>query len=482
MPSFRQMMGWPAKDDADAAFQQGLTVNSFNFGAAISAVLCGHLVVDRYGRRPALIAGSLLFAIGGSVQAAAGGPATLILGRLVAGVGVGITSSAGPAYISEVAPASIRGAMVGVYQSNICLAIVGASLLNYFDHDLAVGWRISLAVQIFLGMVTAVGLLFVSDTPRFLESTGRSEEALRVLSALRGGSEAAAREELADVRAELEEEKEAGSATWVEIFTNPHFRNVVLLGCLVQFFQIITGINAVVSFSGGLFNTLGVSGLFSTVAPGIFFFLGNAIGGFGLVDRLGRRSLLIGGMACMALCMLVGGFVALAAETHEGSDGEQHLSQGAGSVVIAMVIGYQFSFGISWGFGAWLYISEIMPLRVRGKAVGLCTGVNWGPANVASAFITPMMIAGPLGPGGMLLFFGIMSTLVVPFALLCMPETKGCTLEQITPMFRFRDSAEFRAFVRGNLQSGSGMGVAIAAGTTDAKGAQASEQSAKVEG
>jgi len=91
--------------------------------------------------------------------------------------------------------------------------------------------------------------------------------------------------------------------------------------------------------------------------------------------------------------------------------------------------------------------------------VGLCTGVNWGPANVISAFVTPMMIAGPMGPGGTLLFFGLLSSCVVPFALFCLPETKGRSLEQITPMFRFKDCAEFNKFVRGNLRTGEGMGL-----------------------
>jgi len=457
MPSFRKMMGWPETDDANAAFEKGLTVNGFNIGAAISAILCGHLIVDRYGRKPALILGSMLFALGGFVQAGAITPLMLIIGRLIAGIGVGITSCAGPAYISEVAPASIRGAMVGIYQSNICLAIVAASVLNFLDHDVPTGWRWSLGVQVVLGCVTAAGLFFVNDTPRFLQSMGRSAEALQVLTALRG-DEAAAEAELVGVRRELEEEREAGSATWVELLTNPYFRNIVLLGCFVQFFQIITGINAMVSFGGTLFNTLGVTGLLSAIAPAIFFFLGNTIGSFGLVDRLGRRSLLIWGMAGMALTMLVGGVTALVAETYDGPDGEEHLSKSAGFVIIAMVVGYMFSFGISWGFGAWLYISEIMPLRVRGKAVGLCTGVNWGPANVISAFATPAMIAGPMGPGGTLLFFGTLSALVVPFAWLCLPETKGRTLEEITPLFRFKNISEFRAFVYGNLRSGDGMG------------------------
>merc|ERR1711972_871414 len=147
------------------------------------------------------------------------------------------------------------------------------------------------------------------------------------------------------------------------------------------------------------------------------------------------------GMLGMGVTMLIGGVVALA------SAGQEDLSRGSGYAIIAMVVGYMFSFGISWGFGAWLYISEIMPLRVRGKAVGLCTGVNWGPANVISAFITPAMIAGPMGPGGTLLFFGLVCSIVVPFAALFLPETKGRTLEEITPMFRFASRSDFRRFV-----------------------------------
>eukprot|EP00449_Zooxanthella_nutricula_P030458 CAMPEP_0198495636 /NCGR_PEP_ID=MMETSP1462-20131121/5324_1 /TAXON_ID=1333877 /ORGANISM="Brandtodinium nutriculum, Strain RCC3387" /LENGTH=536 /DNA_ID=CAMNT_0044224427 /DNA_START=66 /DNA_END=1673 /DNA_ORIENTATION=+ len=459
MPSFREMMGWPAVDDGSVAFQKGLTVNGFNIGAAIAAVCCGHLIVDRHGRKPALILGSLLFAAGGLVQSAAVSSVMLIVGRLIAGVGVGITSCAGPAYIAEVAPASIRGAMVGIYQSNICLAIVGASVLNYLDHDVVTGWRWSLGVQVILGLATAGGLLFVGDTPRFLESVGRSEHALKVLTSLRGGDETSASRELAMVRAELAEERRVGSATWGELCSNPYFRNVVLLGCLFQFFQIITGINAIVSFGGTLFAALGIHGLTSALLPSVAFVVGNAIGSFGLVDRVGRRSLLICGMVGMAVTMLVGGSVVLATRERD-AEGEERLPEAAGYIVIAMVFGYMFSFGISWGFGAWLYISEIMPLRVRGKAVGLCTGVNWGPANVISAFLAPAIIAGPSGPGGMLLFFGVMSALVVPFTVLCTPETKGKTLEEITPMFRFASCQDFVRFVRGNLRGGEGMGPA----------------------
>merc|ERR1712050_430483 len=159
-----------------------------------------------------------------------------------------------------------------------------------------------------------------------------------------------------------------------------------------------------------------------------------------------------------ALTMLVGGTTALVAETHEGPNGDEQLSRSAGLVIVAMVVGYMFCFGMSWGFGAWLYISEIMPLRVRGKAVGLCTGVNWGPANIISAFITPAMIAGPMGPGGTLLFFGTLSLFVVPYAILCLPDTKGKTLEEITPMFRFTTFRDFKLFVQGNLRNGDGMG------------------------
>lgn len=464
------MMGWPEHDDARAAFQKGLTVNGFNIGAALSAVLCGHMLVDQYGRRPALIAGSFFFCVGGLVQSVATSAAVLISGRLIAGLGVGITSCAGPAYISEVSPASIRGAMVGIYQSNICVAIFGAAVVNHLDQHNFNGWRWSLGVQVVLGGVALLGFLIIDETPRFLQSKGRCAEAQRVLTKFRCGDRLAAQRELQLVQLEIDEEKHAGSASWGELFGNSNYRNVVILGCLTQFFQIITGINAMVSYGGTLFTSLGVHGIVSSLIPTLAFLLGNTIGSFFLVDRFGRRSLLVLGMLAMGLTLLAGGATALVAETHAASKGEEHISAAAGYTIIAMVVGYMFSFGISWGFGAWLYISEIMPLRVRGKAVGLCTAVNWGPANVASAFITPMMIASPAGPGGALVFFGLVSMLVVPFAMTCMPETKGRTLEEITPLFRFQGRGGFCSFVRGNLRGGFGAGWQKAAREFEAAG------------
>ncbi|CAE7803292.1 HXT5, partial [Symbiodinium necroappetens] len=162
----------------------------------------------------------------------------------------------------------------------------------------------------------------------------------------------------------------------------------------------MTGINAIVSFSGTLFNALGLHGIAFSILPFVAFTAGNALGSFLLVDRAGRRPLLLWGMVSMCVTMLVGGVVAVVAQDETG-----HIGEAAGYTIVSMIVMYMFSFGISWGFGAWLYISEIMPLRVRGKAVGLCTAMNWGPANVLSAFVTPQMISSPLGPGGTLIFF-----------------------------------------------------------------------------
>lgn len=451
MPSFHKMMGWPEEDNAKVAFWEGFTVNGFNLGAAVAAVLAGHFLVDRHGRRPALKLGTLLFACGGGVEASALNEPMLILGRLIAGVGVGITSAAGPAFISEVSPSQIRGMLVGVYQNNVCLAIVFAALLNYFVHDLVFGWRIFLGLQVALGCVVFNGLIFVCETPRFLESKQRSEEALEVLTRLRAGNRDAAIQELTKVQDELAEEQQTGEAAWSEIFTTPFFRNAVLIGCLVQFVKITTGINAMVSFSGTLFKTLGITGIGPSLVPFIAFTVGNGVGSFFLVDRVGRRVLLLLGMITMCITMLVGGAIALLA--HDPATGEIHQSA-AGVVIVAMIVTYMFAFGISWGFGTWLYISEIMPLRVRGKAIGLCTAVNWGPANVLSAFGTPQMISSPMGPGGTLLFFGCVCLIVIPFVATCLPETKGKTLEEVVPLFRFSGWSGFRHFVKGNLKGG----------------------------
>ena len=318
MPAFRKHMDWPSTQTSTVALHQGLTVNGFNAGAALSALLFGSHLVDVKGRRPALILGSALFSIGGAVQAASSGPVMLIFGRLVAGIGVGLTSSAGTAYIAEVAPAHSRGAMVGVYQNNICIAIVVAALLNWFVKDWENGWRCSLGLQLLAGAGCTVGLFFVPETPRFLAKAGRETEAMGVLLEIRG-DEAIAQAELDGVLAELARESQAGiylldfqlllyqlpaaiavstdtwlsggrgcrcsiciyigEATWSEIFRqNSSFRNVVLLGCGVQFAQIITGINALVSFSGTMFRQLGVAGITASLLPFVAFLLGNMIG------------------------------------------------------------------------------------------------------------------------------------------------------------------------------------------------------------
>ena len=277
-----------------------------------------------------------------------------------------------------------------------------------------------------MGLLVVLGLYFVCETPRFLESAGRSREALQVLTRLRAGDQEAAINELKEVQAELEAEREEGDATWTEVFTTPFFRHVVIIGCVMQFCQIMTGINAIVSFSGTLFKALGLRGITFSIIPFVAFAAGNAVGSFILVDRVGRRPLLLLGMVAMSVTMLVGGAVALLAQDPQTG----HIDKFSGYAIVSMIVAYMFSFGISWGFGAWLYISEIMPLRVRGKAVGLCTAMNWGPANVLSAFVTPQMIASPLGPGGTLIFFGCVCLAVIPFVLTCVPETKGKTLEE----------------------------------------------------
>lgn len=450
MQSFRAHMGWPASSDphaqtAHVALQQGLTVNGFNGGAALSALLSGQMLVDRRGRRPALLLGTALFTIGGGIQAASNGVAGLILGRVLAGTGVGLTSSAGTAYIAEAAPARTRGAMVGMYQNNICIAIVLAAVVNWSVSEWPNGWRVSLGLQVLMGVAVLVGLIWVPETPRFLAKSGDIAAARRVMVRLRG-DEALAQAELDGILADLHGEAAAGQATWAEIAGNSAYRNVVVVGCLVQFAQIMTGINALVSFSGSMFAQLGVSGTAGALLPFFANLIANMIGSFLLVDWLGRRPMLILGMSGMALTLLVAGFATTSRIPH------------AGGVAIACVVCYMACFGGSWGYGAWLYIPEIMPLRVRGKAVGLATFVNWGPANLSSAFLTPWMLQkAVLGAGGTLLFFGCIAFVCVPLAWLCLPETKGQPLESVLPMFHFRGASGFRRFIAGNVAHGGGV-------------------------
>eukprot|EP00931_Biecheleriopsis_adriatica_P030840 TRINITY_DN1812_c0_g1_i10.p1 TRINITY_DN1812_c0_g1~~TRINITY_DN1812_c0_g1_i10.p1 ORF type:complete len:536 (-),score=91.00 TRINITY_DN1812_c0_g1_i10:132-1529(-) len=460
MDAFRTTMGWPV----DATMNMALTTNAFNVGAFLTAVSTGYLLSDRYGRKPALVVGSSLFAAGGALQAFSFGEGQLLIGRLLAGLGVGITSSAGCTYIAEISPPQMRGALVGIYQNNVCVGIVLAQLINYFVQNSVTGWRYSLGVQLAMGAVVLVGLFFLNETPRFLERSGRSADALRILTSLRGGDEERSKAELEMVQEEIKQEQQLDQASWSEIFTNPFFRNVVVIGCLLQFFQILTGINAFVSYQGTLLSSLGIKNFVSTLIPDFGFTIGNAIGSFILVDRVGRRWMFILGMASMALAVLVGGFVTMFASRSIGPDGTEHIDAAAGWTIVAMIVAYKTAFGLAWGFGAYLYVTEIMPLRIRGNGVGLCIGMNWGPANIISAIITPVMINGTMGPAGTFLFFGCVSALVVPFAAACLPETKGKNLEEIAPLFHFSGVKGLANFVRGNLRGGQG---AISSGKVD---------------
>ena len=185
--------------------------------------------------------------------------------------------------------------------------------------------------------------------------------------------------------------------------------------------------------------------------PFVALLLGNTVGAFALIDRLGRRPVLIGGMGVMCASLLIAGAATLA-------------DPRTGGLSVASIVCYMFAFGASWGYGAWLYIPEIMPLRVRGKAVGLCTFINWGPANMLSAFLTPWMLQPTvLGAGGTLAFFGGIAALAVPFAVLCLPETMGLPLEQVQPLFAFEGLSGLGRFVRGNLAHGGGARWPVAA-------------------
>lgn len=167
----------------------------------------------------------------------------------------------------------------------------------------------------------------------------------------------------------------------------------------------------------------------------------------------------------MALSLIVSGIVAKMFLEGDSDAG----GFAASWIVICSVMVFMFAFGISWGYGAWLYIPEITPLRVRGKAVGLCTFANWGPANVLSAFATPAMIVSPLGAGGTFLVFGAISVIAVPICVFLMPETRGLSLEEVGARFRFKGCAEFGQFVRGNLKYGNGIVGARNQATSDSE-------------
>lgn len=485
-------------DTSSAADTVSWVVSSFLLGAAAAALVTGP-IADVISRRSTIFWGSVIFTIGGVLQGSAYSLGQMIVGRVVAGLAIGCLSTIVPVYNAEMASPTIRGICNTLFQLAITAGILLAFLLNLgFKHLHPYGWRLSLGFQSIFSVVMVTGMLFLPESPRFLMKKRREAEALAVLTKIRktkpvdvtqaelaiaeaamgSGDQPVAdasspsaqkarsvqfatfnkpvprtaenatdwnvvkipantiEQEIEEMRASIIHQEKIGEASWADIFRTP-LRVRVALGCGVQGWQQLTGMNAIMYYSSTIFANVGVDPLLTTAITGIVNFVATILT-LPLIDKIGRVPLLLFGAIGMALCSLIVGIVGL-----YGTDGTN------GIVIVVFVCLFVVNFAYSWGPCGWIVPSEIYPLSVRGKGVSLTTCVNW-LGNFAISQATPHILSSAgVGPT-FLLFFGLLAIIVV-FVFSMVPETKGVSLEKMDRTFAVQTLRQYRQYVFNNF-------------------------------
>jgi sugar porter (SP) family MFS transporter len=392
---------------------------------AMFGSLAGGYVADHFGRKRALLAAATLFVAGAAVEAVAPEVPVLVIGRLVAGFGVGVAAVAAPLYAAELAPAAQRGRFVSCYQLAITVGIFVAYLV---DEALAgpSGWRAMFGVSAGAGVLLALAVLAALESPRWFAKVGRRDDARHTLVALGAGDDAEAR--LAAIEASLRAEHETPS--WMDVFA-PRWRRPLTIGLGLAVLQQITGINAIIYYSDSIFAAAGFTTPAAqteatTWAIGAVNVLSTFIA-IAFIDRFGRRPLLIAGLVLMGLSLTTVGF---AFHQSGGASG-----QGAPIVItLAALVVFIMSFAFSLGPVTWTVINEIYPGDIRGRAVAVATAVNWGSAFLVSEFFLSIVKA--IGQAYTFWLFAAFCALGLVWVCLGVPETRGRSLEEIEASWR----------------------------------------------
>lgn len=399
---------------------QEVVVSSVLWGAVLGAAT-GGLLADRLGRRMLLLITGILFALGAIGTAIAPTVAWLIALRVVVGVAIGAASFSAPLYVSEIAPARHRGWLVSLNQLAITSGIVVSYLVDFALSGIgAWRWMFGLAAIPAVGLAT--GMLFLPESPRWLMEHVLVDQARRILQRTRGTSDV--EEELEDIRASLAQ----SSGSWSQL-VGPLVRPALVVGLGLAVFQQITGINTVIYYAPTIFQLAGFTSasvaILATAGVGVVNVLMTVVSMY-LIDRVGRRPLLLVGMAGMVFSL---GILGVAFWL-------PGLSDVVGWVAIGSLALYVASFAIGLGPVFWLLIAEIYPLPVRGRAMSLATIVNWGfNLLVALTFLTLIEV---LGRPGTFWLYGGLGIGAWFFVFWLVPETKGRTLEQIEAYWRDR--------------------------------------------
>jgi sugar porter (SP) family MFS transporter len=395
------------------SFDKELLTSMLLIGAMIGALAAGK-VADKVGRRPTVLGTAAVFVAGVMLAAFSPSYGVLVGARVIIGLAVGSASMVVPLYIGEMVPPRIRGALVSFNQ----LAITSGILASYLvDYGLASSqnWRLMFGLAAIPAILMFTGMLFQRESPHWLIAQGRDDEARDVLKLVRDEG---------DIDAEIAEVRELSTRrSSMRELLNPALRHVMVIGVSLAVFQQITGINTIIYYAPTLLSSAGLGSsaalLANVVNGGVNVLM--TIVAIRLLDRTGRRPLLLGGTAGMAAGMLVVGLTF--------AIGGSHLHGGTAYVAIAGLLLYTGSFAVGLGPVFWLLISEIYPVRVRGQAMSVATIANWGANFVVTVSFLSLLSA--IGNAGTFFLFAGLSIVALTYFQRQVPETKNRSLQDL---------------------------------------------------
>ena len=413
----------------------GLMIGLFNAGCAIGALFLSK-VGDMYGRRVGIMTAMIVYIVGIIVQIASQHAwYQVMIGRIITGLAVGMLSVLCPLFISEVSPKHLRGTLVCCFQLMITLGIFLGYCTTYGTKSYSDSrqWRIPLGLCFAWALCLVAGMVRMPESPRYLVGKDRIEDAKMSLAKTNKVSpeDPALYRELQLIQAGVERERLAGKASWGTLFNGkPRIFERVIVGVMLQALQQLTGDNYFFYYSTTIFKSVGMNDSFETsIIIGVINFASTFVGIYA-IERMGRRLCLLTGSVAMSICFLIYSLV-----------GTQHLyidkPGGAsrkpdGDAMIFMTSLYVFFFASTWAGGVYSIISELYPLKVRSKAMGLANASNWTWGFLISFFTSFITDAIHFYYG-----FVFMGCLVfsIFFVYFMVYETKGLTLEEIDELY-----------------------------------------------
>lgn len=480
--------------------EQEVLVSSHLLGALLIC-LAGGPILDRYGRRCSLLLSATLVIGGTVVLIAFTSLVSLTLGRLIVGMGTALSGTGACLYIAEISPRERRGLLVTLYELMLVVGVMLGFSCSYAFASLPHGWAYTFGLVIPPALLQFSALLFLPCSPRFLVAQGQVEQAKRVLVQLRGGVQEHVEEELRDIQGGLKEESEH---SFTELFSSKaNLRSRLLTGVVLVFLQQATGQPNILSYASPLLRSVGYNSDAAATLASTGFGVVKVVGTIPavlFVDRVGPKSFLCVGTVAMGMSLIALGTLTLQSHTHlsslcmsrtllnhthvpwdvnrttpdfedtdflskdyptvlntedaERTDREERVSEGgrtrvevSSSLRVASLISlltYVAAFSISLGPMVYVVLSEIFPMGVRGRAVSVVSAVNWATNLLIS--MTFLTITERIGVHNVMFLYAAMCFILLVFVLLCIPETKGRTLEEISKELAKKRHFEFQLY------------------------------------